>query len=173
MSLPPRKEVELPAWYAVYTNGRHEKRVAELLRSREVDCYLPLYRSLRRWQDRKKEVDLPLFPGYVFARIAWHSRLRILTLPGVVQIVTFNGKPAPITELEVEQLRQALSSNRDVRPHPYLKIGKRVRVRSGLFAGFSGILVRRRHGCRLVISINLIMRSLSVEIDESEVEPDA
>jgi transcription antitermination factor NusG len=162
---------DCPQWYALYTNGRHEKRVVELLSNRQVNCYLPLYRSVRRWQDRRKEVDLPLFPGYVFVRIALRSKLQVLTVPGVVQIVTFNGTPARVADSEIECLRQGLSSSTSVEPHPYLKVGKCVRVRSGPFAGMNGILVRRKHAFRLVLSIDLIMRSLSVEIDETEVEP--
>jgi transcription antitermination factor NusG len=162
-----------PQWYALYTNGRHEKRVVELLNNRQVDCYLPLYRSLRRWQDRRKQLDLPLFPGYVFARIALASRLQVLTVPGVVQIVTFNGKPAPISDFEIERLRQWLSCSPSIKPHPYLTSGKRVRVRSGPLAGMQGVLVRRKRSYRLVISIDLLMRSLSVEIDEAEAEPDS
>lgn len=160
-----------PQWYALYTNGRHEKKVAELLDNRQVSCYLPLYRSVRRWQDRRKEISLPLFPGYVFVRIALRSRLQVLTVPGVVQIVTFNGKPAAVADSEIEGLRQGLSCLTSVEPHPYLRVGKCVRVRRGPFAGLNGILVRRKHAFRLVLSIDLIMRSLSVEIDEADVEP--
>jgi len=160
-----------PQWYVLYTNGRHEKRVVELLSNRQVNCYLPLYRSVRRWQDRRKEIDLPLFPGYVFVRMALRSRLQALTVPGVVRIVTFNGKPAPVDDSEIDALRQGLSCATSVKPHPYLKVGKRVHVRSGPFAGMHGILVRRKQAYRLVLSIDLIMRSLSVEIDEAEVEP--
>lgn len=160
-------------WYALYTNGRHEKKVAQLLTSRHFNCYLPMYRSVRRWQDRRKEIDLPLFPGYVFVHIALRSRLQALTVPGVVRIVTFDGKPAPVADCEIQALRQGLSCASDVKPHPYLKVGKRVRVRSGPFAGMQGILVRRKHAYRLVLSLDLIMRSLSVEVDESEVEPAA
>jgi transcription antitermination factor NusG len=162
---------DCPRWYVLYTNGRHEKKVVELLSNRHVSCYLPLYRSVRRWQDRRKEVDLPLFPGYVFVRIALRSKLQVLTVPGVVQIITFNGTPAPVADAEIECLRRGLSSSTSVEPHPYLKVGRSVRVRSGPFAGMNGILVRRKHAFRLVLSIDLIMRSLSVEIDEAEVEP--
>jgi len=160
-----------PEWYAVYTNARHEKRVTEYLGGRSVQCYLPSYKSVRRWQDRRKEIELPLFPGYVFVRIAYRSRLQVLTAPGVVQIVSFDGKPAPITEAEIETLRQGLSDTAGFEPHPYLKVGKRVRVRSGPLSGMEGILVRRKDGFRLVLSIELIMRSVATEVDEADVEP--
>jgi transcription elongation factor/antiterminator RfaH len=158
-------------WYAVYANVRHEKRVKEYLDGRMVECYLPTYRSVRRWQDRRKEVELPLFPGYLFVRIPYRSRLQVLTAPGVVQIVTFDGKPAPIREDEIEALRQALSRNANCEPHPYLKVGRRVRVRSGPLSGIEGILIRRKEGFRLVLSIELIMRSIATEVDEADVEP--
>jgi transcription antitermination factor NusG len=158
-------------WYAVYTNARHEKRVTEYLVGRSVECYLPPYRSVRRWQDRRKEVELPLFPGYLFVRIAYRSRLQVLTAPGVVQIISFDGKPAPIREAEIETLRQGLSHSTGFEPHPYLKVGKRVRVRSGPLSGIEGILLRRKDGFRLVLSIELIMRSVATEVDEADVEP--
>jgi transcription antitermination factor NusG len=158
-------------WYAVYTNARHEKKVSAYLDSRSVECYLPSYKSVRRWQDRQKEVEMPLFPGYVFVKIAYRSRLQVLTAPGVVQFVTFDGKPAPIIEAEIENLRQAHSQAARFEPHPYLRVGRRVRVRNGPLAGLEGILVRRKDGFRLVLSIELIMRSVAAEVDEADVEP--
>ena len=160
-----------PEWYAVYTNARHEKRVVEYLGGRLVECYLPLYKSVRRWQDRRKEIELPLFPGYVFVKIAYRSRLQVLTAPGVVQIVSFDGKPAPIRENEIEALRHGLPCTTSFEPHPYLTVGKHVRVRSGPLSGMEGILIRRKDGFRLVLSIELIMRSVAIEVDEADVEP--
>lgn len=160
-----------PEWYAVYANVRHEKRVKEFLDARMLACYLPTYRSVRRWQDRRKEVELPLFPGYLFVKIAYRSRMQVLTAPGVVHIVSFDGKPAPICEDEIEILRQTLSRGKKCEPHPYLKVGRRVRVRSGPLSGVEGTLVRRKEGYRLIISIELIMRSVATEIDEADVEP--
>ena len=136
-----------------------------------MECYLPLYKSVRRWQDRRKEVELPLFPGYVFVRIAYRSRLQVLTAPGVVQIVSFDGKPAAIKEAEIETLRQGLPHTTRFEPHPYLKVGRRVRVRSGPLSGMEGILTRRKDGFRLVLSIELIMRSVAAEVEEADVEP--
>jgi len=158
-------------WYAVYTNVRHEKRVKDYLGGRMVECYLPSYRSVRRWQDRRKEVELPLFPGYIFVRFAYRSRLQVLTAPGVVHIVSFDGKPMPVREDEIEAVRRGLSRDARFEPHPYLKIGSRVRVRSGPLSGIEGILLRRKDGFRLVLSIELIMRSVATEVDEADVEP--
>ncbi len=163
--------VDQPEWYAAYTNARHEKRVTEYLSGRLVECYLPSYRSVRRWQDRRKEIELPLFPGYVFVKIAYRSRMQVLTAPGVVQIVSFDGKPAAIQESEIEALRQGLSRTSRFEPHPYLKVGRRVRVRSGPLSGMEGILLRRKDGFRLVLSIELITRSVATEVDEADVEP--
>ena len=158
-------------WYAAYTNARHERRVTECLSGRLVECYLPSYRSVRRWQDRRKEIELPLFPGYVFVRIAYRARLQVLTAPGVVQIVSFDGKPAPIQDGEIDALRRGTSCAAGLEPHPYLKVGRRVRVRSGPLSDMEGILLRRKDGFRLVLSIELIMRSVSTEVDEADVEP--
>jgi transcription antitermination factor NusG len=170
-NLPVSERFERPEWYAVYTNARHEKKVSAYLDGRSVECYLPSYKTVRRWQDRKKEVDLPLFPGYVFVKIAFRSRLQVITAPGVVQIVSFDGKPAPINETEIEHLRQAHSQSARFEPHPYLKVGRRVRVHSGPLSGLEGILVRRKDGFRLVISVELIMRSVAMEVDEADVVP--
>src|SRR5690348_14772274 len=97
-----------PHWYALYTNSRHEKKVADILSTREISSFVPLYKTVRRWADRRKEVELPLFPGYVFVQIALRSRLQVLTVPGVVHFVTFDGKPTPVNDLEIETLRQGL-----------------------------------------------------------------
>lgn len=160
-----------PHWYALYTNSRHEKKVADILSTREISSYVPLYKTVRRWADRRKEVELPLFPGYVFVQIALRSRLKVLSVPGVVHLVTFDGKPAQVNESEIETLRQGLPMAKGVQPHPYLKVGRRVRVQRGLFAGMEGILIRRKDAFRLVLSMQLILRSVSVEIDEADVVP--
>ena len=157
-------------WYALYTCSRHEKCVAQQIEQRSIACFLPLYRSLRRWKDRRKEVELALFPGYVFVRIALEDRLRVLALTSVVGLVSFNGRPAALPEAEIEQLRQRLARG-SVEPHPYLRVGRRVRVRGGPMQGLEGIIVRRKDRCRLVFSLDLIMRSVAVEVDEGDVEP--
>ena len=161
---------EAEQWYATYTNPRHEKLVAQQMQLRRIECFLPLYQSVRRWKDRRKQLDLPLFPGYVFVRIALRDRLRVLGLPGVIQIVSFNGKPAALPENEIEALQDAMSKNALMEPHPYLKIGRRVRVMAGPMDGVEGILVRRKDKFRVVLNIDLLKRSVAVEVDESEIE---
>jgi transcription antitermination factor NusG len=158
------------AWYALYTCPRHEKRVAEQIKRRSFSCFLPLYRSVRRWKDRRKELELALFPGYVFVHMVPESRLRVLQVPGVVRLVSFNGRPAALPEQEIEVLRSRLSSTARIEPHPYLRKGCRVHVRSGPMQGLQGIVVRRKDSCRVVFSIDLIMRSVAVEVDESDLE---
>jgi transcription antitermination factor NusG len=158
-------------WYALYTCPRHEKRVAEQIKQRRISCFLPLYRSVRRWKDRRKELDLALFPGYVFVRIAPRDCLRVLQLTGAVRFVSYNGHPAPLPDAEIEALMNALASGVRAQPHPYLTAGRRVRVRYGPFARSEGILVRRKDKFRVALSLDLIMRSVSVEVDESDIEP--
>jgi transcription antitermination factor NusG len=157
-------------WYALYTSPRHEKFVADQVKRREVNCFLPVYRSVRRWKDRKKVLELALFPGYVFVQMAPDKKLRVLDVPGAVRLVSFNGQPTPLPANEIEMLRNRLSGTRGVEPHPYLRVGHRVRVRSGAMEGLEGIIVRRKDRCRIVFSIDLLKRSVAIEVDEADVE---
>jgi transcription antitermination factor NusG len=158
-------------WYAAYTCARHEKRVAAQLGQRAIECFLPLYRARHRWKDRAKDVDLPLFPGYVFVHMPLSKRLRALEVPGVVRLVAAQGRPLPLPEEDIERLRSGLNEQRHAQPHPFLKVGQRVRVRYGALQGLEGYLVRKKDRCRLVVSIDLILRSVALEIDGEEVEP--
>jgi transcription antitermination factor NusG len=159
------------AWYAAYTWARHEKKVAQQLEERGIEHFLPVYRSLRHWKDRRKELEMVLFPGYLFIRLELRDRVRVLELPGVVRFVTFNGRPAALPRENIEALRNGLAQNVKAEYHPYLTVGRRVKVVYGPLSGAQGILVRRRSNARLVISIDAIMRSVSVEIDEADVVP--
>lgn len=159
------------SWYATYTHARHEKRVAQQLAERGIDYFLPVYRSIRRWKDRRKELDLVLFPGYVFVRLAQSQRLRVLELPGVVRFVSFNGQPAALPASDIEALRNGLLQGVRAEHHPFLTVGRRVEVVHGPLTGAQGILLRTKPNCRIVISINAIMRSVSVEVDEHDVTP--
>ena len=157
-------------WYALYTCARHEKRVAEQIERKDVPCFLPLYRSVRRWKDRRKQLDLALFPGYVFVRISLLNKLKVLKVPGVVRFVSFDGQPAALPDEEIEALRNRLVGNARIEPHPYLRSGRKVRVHSGPLQGLEGVIVRRKDRCRLIFSIELIQRSLAIEVDEADIE---
>jgi transcription antitermination factor NusG len=160
-----------PLWYAAYTSANHEKRVAEQLGVRSVEHFVPLYESVRRWKDRKVRLHLPLFPGYVFVRLALSDRLRVLQVPGVARLVGFNGLPCAMPDSEIEALKAGLASGVCAEPHPYLTVGRRVRVKAGPLAGMEGILTRKRNGARFVISLDLIMRSVAVDVDALQLEP--
>jgi transcription antitermination factor NusG len=159
-----------PRWYAAYTCANREKRVAELLEVREVEYFLPLHSSVRRWKDRRVMLELPLFPGYVFVRMAMRDRLQVQTVPGVARLVGFDGSPTALPEQDIEVLRTSLADAVRAEPHPYLSAGRRVRMRSGPLAGMEGVLLRRKGSFRLVISIELIQRSVAVDADAADVE---
>lgn len=158
-------------WYALQTRANHEKRLAEQLIRRSVEHFLPLYESMRRWKDRRVKLQLPLFPGYILVRIDARDRLRVLQTPGAARLVSSNGAPVPLPDSEIEALRRKLNGEVVVEPHPYLRIGRRVRVRNGTLAGFEGILIRKKQKYRLVLSIDTIMRSVAAEVDIADVEP--
>ncbi len=160
-----------PRWYAAYTSANHEKRVAEQLGVRAVEHFLPTYSSVRRWKDRRVTLELPLFPGYVFVRMALRDHLRVVQVPGVARLVGFGGKPAALPEEEMEGLMKSLEYGLHAEPHPYLTAGRRVRVKDGPLAGLKGILLRWKGNWRVVVSLELIQRSMSVEIGASNLEP--
>ena len=161
-----------PKWFAVYTTPRHEKRVDQQLSMREIEHYLPLYRSQRKWSDGSRvTLDLPLFPGYIFVRIDRTQRVRVLEVPGVVAVVGgTGGKPAPLPDADIEALRSGLPL-RHAEPHPLLRVGQRARIRSGAFGGMEGIVVRKKNSFRVVLTLDAIMQSFAVEVDGKELEP--
>jgi transcription antitermination factor NusG len=159
-------------WFAAYTCARHEKSVVQHFEARAVEHFLPLYTSMRRWQNRRVQLELPLFPGYVFVRIALSARLRVLEVPGVVRLVGFNGRPYPLEEREIESLRRGIMNASRIEPHPYLNlsVGSRVRIKSGPLAGMEGKLVKKKNSYRVVLSLELIARSAAVEVDSADIE---
>jgi transcription antitermination factor NusG len=165
----PAEFVE-PHWYAAYTRAKHEVRVTQELARRAVEHFLPQYESMRRWKDRKVKLQLPLFPGYVFVRLALQNRLRVLQIPSVVRLVGFSGRPATLPDREIDALRNSVAAKLQAEPHPYLVVGRRVRILRGPLAGAEGILVRRKNGLRVVLSLNLIARSAAVEVDSTDLE---
>jgi len=158
-------------WYAVSVRSRHEKLVTRHLEHQGLNHFLPVYRSVRRWKDRRQELDMALFPGYVFVNLNLRDRLRVLRAPGAVQFVTFQGQPAAIPDSEIRALESSLSAGLRLQPHPYLHQGARVRLKRGPLVGAEGIMIRRKERFRLVLSIDLIMRSVVFEVDEADVEP--
>jgi len=158
-------------WYAAYTSANHEKRVAEQLVVRSVEHFLPVYESVRRWKDRRVKLAMPLFPGYVFVRITLRDRLRVQQVPGVARLVGFGGMPVALPEEEMQALRASIARGLRAVPHPFLTAGRRVRVKNGPMVGLQGILKRRKSQSRLVVSLELIQRSMAVEVDEADLEP--
>jgi len=158
-------------WYAACTCANHEKKVREQLEQRSIESYLPVYEAVRRWKDRRMRLQLPLFPGYVFVRMALVDRLRVLQVSSVVRLVGFNGHLAALPDAEIEGLKNGLAGGVRAEPHPFLTAGRRVRVKAGPLAGLQGILVRRKSKARFVLSVDLIMRSIAVEIDETDLAP--
>jgi len=159
-------------WYAVYTRSRHEKRIREQLDSQSLESFLPLYEEVHRWKDRRMLVRLPIFPGYLFVRIALSEHRRaVVTMPGVVNLVGIPGCPTPIEDHEIEALRTCSAQGQSMVPHPYLTVGRRVRVSRGPLADMEGILVRRKGKSRLILSIKLIARAVAVEVEAGDVIP--
>lgn len=157
-----------PRWYAAYTRANHEKRVAGQLAGREVEHFLPEYESVRRWKDRRVRLQMPLFPGYVFVRIELRDRLRVLQVPGVARLVGFHGSPTAMPEEDMNRIREFLGQGLRAEPHPYLRAGRRVRVVRGPLTGLEGIVAGRKNGSRLVLSFEVIQRSMAVEMDEGD-----
>ncbi len=158
-------------WYAVYTVVRHEKVVNEALAKKGVETFLPLRSILSRWKDRKKKILLPLFPGYLFVNIPIEYRFDVLNTRGVVRILGVNGTPVPVPVEQIDGIRRLLQSGVQYDPYPYLFEGREVVVVRGPLEGIRGKIVGRRGDFRLVLSVDLIRRSVSVEVDAGDVEP--
>ena len=152
-------------WYAVRTRSNFEKTASTVLASKGYPQYLPLYRVKRRWSDRVVNTELPLFPGYVFCRFDATQRLPILNTPGVFTIVGFGAEPTPIPDAEVEAIRVVLRSGLAAEPCPFLREGQRVRIKRGSLEGLEGILLKKKNEWRMVVSVTMLHRSVSVEID--------
>lgn len=158
-------------WWALYTRHQHEKVVAEMLSAKGFEVFLPLYESIRRWKDRNKLLTLPLFPGYVFVRGGLNRRLQVVTTPGVHMILFYGEEVAVIPGAEIDAIRKAVAGPFRVEPHPFLKCGERVRVTRGSLLGVEGVLVRKKNLYRLVLSVDMMAKSVAVEIDSTDVEP--
>jgi transcription antitermination factor NusG len=159
-------------WYALQVVPRHEKKVESMLEYRACTHFLPTCRVTRRWSDRVKEIKQPLFPGYLFCRGHQNLMEVVRSTPAIIRIVCLGGKPVPVPNQEIEALQRLVGLKREVASAPYLNAGQKVWVVSGPLAGMSGVVVQFKTRNRLVISVDLIMKSAFVEIDDSEVAPD-
>ena len=157
-------------WYAIHTNYQHEKAVARILAQKRFDVFLPLYDAAHRWKDRTKHLSLPLFPCYVFVQGGLERRLQILSTPGVHGFVGWSGRAAPIPKAEIDAVLRMMESSLRVEPHPFLKLGDRVRIKSGALEGVEGILLRKKNLYRLVLSVEMLQQAIAVEVDISMVE---
>jgi len=158
-------------WFAVWTRSRHEQVVKTQLDEKRVTAFLPTISRWSRWKDRKKKIDVPLFPGYVFARFDPVERLGVLKCSGVVSIVSFNGEPAPVPDHEIEDIRTLVESTLPYDPCPTIKTGSRVEVVHGPLKGVVGRLTRKGTQSRLVLSVDLIGQAVSVQVDAADVQP--
>jgi transcription antitermination factor NusG len=156
-------------WYAIYTAPRHEKSVVKQLDAQHIENYLPLYSAARVWHRRKVNVELPLFPGYVFAKMCASDKGSVLAHTGVIRLVGFNNSAAALSDDEIDRLKASLAIYR-AEPYPFLKIGRCVRVKSGPFAGMEGRILRRKGGMRLVLSLEFIQSAIIVELDAGEIQ---
>jgi transcription antitermination factor NusG len=156
-------------WFALKVRSCHENTASLALKNQGFAEFMPTYRARRRWSDRFKDIDLPLFPGYVFCRFNPKNRLPVLKLPGITGVVSFGQGPHPLDESEIERIRTLVECGLPVQPWPYLHVGDRVRIEAGALSGLEGILVQVKNEFRLVVSLNLLQRSVAVEIDSHRV----
>lgn len=158
-------------WFAVQTRHRHEKCIAERLHQEDIETFLPVHRAVHRWRNGvKAQVEIPLFSGYLFTRIRGTQRISLLRHPGVIAIAASNSSPTPIPDDEIAHIRRAAETVK-TEPHPYLAVGQRVKIVEGSLRGLEGILVRKRNELRVVVSIEIIMRAVAVDVSEFEIEP--
>lgn len=163
-----RKEQEVAQgirWYALHVHTRKEGFIASQLANQNIECFLPKFKSLRKWSDRMKEVELPLFPSYLFCRFDFQNRRPVVITPGVLQIVG-NGRTAvPVPDEEISAIQTAVASGIPHQPWPYIEVGEKVRVTYGTLAGLEGILVNLKGNHRVVLSVSLLQRSVALEVD--------
>jgi len=158
-------------WFALRLRSNYERVTAEHLRQRGYEEYAPCYKVEKRWSDRTKSIHQFLFPGYVFCRFDPNDRLRVLTTPGVVDVVGFGKSPQQIPDVEIERVRRMVESGLPVSPYPYVEVGQTVLIERGPLSGVEGILLELKGKYRLVVSVNLLQRSVSAEVDRQSVRP--
>jgi transcription antitermination factor NusG len=160
-------------WFAIQTIAKHEKRVTKQLQEKDVDTFLPLLPEIHRWSDRQTKVDVPLFSCYTFVRIspAPEKRLPVLTTPGVLGFVGSQREGTPIPDREIENLKTAIKDQGPCAPHPFISAGTRVRIRNGALSGVEGILINHGPHQTLVVSVQLLQRSISIKIEGYDIDP--
>ena len=169
-ALPQVSVAALP-WFALRVRPQHERSAFLALRNKGFDGYLPLYRSRRRWSDRYKELQLPLFPGYLFCRFSPLDRLSVETTPSILSILTSDHRPEPVPDSEIYSIQTMLASGLPVSPYSYLKAGDFVYIHRGPLQGLEGILVQVKNLWRVVVSVTLLQRSVAVEVDRETISP--
>jgi len=157
-----------PAWYAATVKPKHEHAASVCLRGKGLEVFNPIYRERRRWSDRVKEIEVPLFPGYVFCRFGVHQRMAVLKTPSVTSIVSTGNEPAALSNKEIAAVQAIVASGRHAIPWRYPAIGHTVRVTGGCLAGLLGTVVREKNAYRVVVNIELLQRSVAVEIDNQD-----
>jgi transcription antitermination factor NusG len=158
-------------WYALQVRPRFEKHVQMHLEDKGYEVFYPTFTTTRQWSDRVKSLSFPLFPGYVFCRFNVHARLPILITPGVNQVVGAGKTPTVVDEAELSAIRRVMQSGVAAQPWPYLRVGETVQIENGPLEGMTGIVTRIKNSCRLVVSVSLLMRSVSVELDSHWIKP--
>jgi transcription antitermination factor NusG len=158
-------------WYALSVKHQHERRSATALGWKGFEALAPTYRARRQWSDRAKNLELPLFSGYVFCRFDFAERIPVLDTPGVARIVGFGNGPAPVADAEIAAIKMVVASRLPVRPWPHLKPGDRVRIEDGPLRGVEGVLLKEKESLRLVLGVELLQRSIAVELEPESIVP--
>lgn len=158
------------AWFAIHVRAKREQLAAEHLRQRGYEVFLPCHEELRRWSDRRKRVRLPLFAGYLFCRTTAQCFARVVTVPGVIRIVGDGRGPLPVPNHELELIRRIIDAGLDAVPHPFVEVGERVRVVAGPLCGNDAVVLRTKNTDRLILSIELLRRSVAVEVQAEWIE---
>lgn len=158
-------------WFAILVRTGREKSANLLLENAGYECFLPVSKSTRRWSDRTKLIEVPLFPGYLFCRMNPHNRLTVLMTPGVMQIVGVGKTPIPVEEEEIEAIHRVQKSGLSAMPWPYMQIGNVAQILEGPLRGLTGIIVKIKSGVKLVLSLSLLQRSVAVEVERNWVGP--
>ncbi|ACU61068.1 UpxY family transcription antiterminator [Chitinophaga pinensis] len=157
-------------WYVAYTRANFERKVAKDIVDQQIEHYLPLRRETRKWSDRLKQIEVPLFPNYIFVKIKLQHKVNILGIPGVLSLVSFSGQPVSVSEREIQHIRKIEERGQDIALEYYYCVGDRVRITQGIFTGMEGILLRKSGQMRFVLKLPAISQAVSVEIEGDQLE---